>query len=141
MQRLRPGLRRLLDSFDAHPALVLGRRTEVLAANPMACALFADFERLPGRERNYARWMLLSDDARRLFVDWEVQARNAVESLRLEAAEDRDLNELVVDYETFTLPGDHDQTLFLYSTEPGSPSREAISILASWSQPTAAPSE
>ncbi len=179
-QRVRPALRRLLDSLDAHPALVLGRRTEVLAANRMACALFADFERMPGRERNYARWILLSDDARCLFVDWELQARNAVESLRLEAGrspEDRDVIELVgelsvsspefrqwwsehqvhqrtfgskrlvhpvvgeltVDYETFVLPGDSDQALYLYTTEPESSSRQAISILASWSQPAREP--
>lgn len=182
VQRVRPGLRQLLDSLDAHPALVLGRRTEVLAANRMARALFADFERMPGRERNYARWMLLSESARDLFIDWETQARNAVESLRLEAgrmAGDRDIIELVgelslsspefrqwwsehrvhqrtfgakrlahpivgeltVDYETLTLPGDDEQTLFLYTTEPGSPSRQAISILASWSQPAPTPFE
>lgn len=180
VQRVRPGLRQLLDSLHAHPALVLGRRTEVLAANRMTRALFADFERMPGRERNYARWMLLSDDARDLFVDWEAQARNAVESLRLEAGrspEDRDVIELVgelsvaspefrqwwsehqvhqrtfgskrlvhpvvgeltVEYETFVLPGDNEQALYLYTTEPGSASREAISILASWSQPVREP--
>lgn len=83
-QKVRPGLHQLLDALDTQPALVLGRNTDVLAANAMARALFTDFERMIPRERNYARWMLLSDEARELFVDWEEQARNAVEALRLE---------------------------------------------------------
>lgn len=90
VQRVRPGLRRLVETLDGEPALVLGRRTDVLAANRMARALFADFERLPARERNYARWILLDDHARALFTDWEEQARTAVESLRLDAGRDPD---------------------------------------------------
>lgn len=85
VQRVRPGLRQLLDGLEGQPAMVLGRRTDVLAANHLARALFIDFERMPPRECNYARWMLLSDEARALFVDWELQARNAVEALRLDA--------------------------------------------------------
>jgi transcriptional regulator with XRE-family HTH domain len=85
VQRVRPGLYQLLDSLDSQPALVLGRRTDVLATNRLARALFTDFDQLPRRERNYARWMLLSVEARNLFVDWEQQARNAVESLRFDA--------------------------------------------------------
>ena len=81
VQRVRPGLHQLLDSLVAQPALILGHRTDVLAANRLASALFTDFERMRPRERNYARWMLLSDEARALFLDWELQARNAVEGL------------------------------------------------------------
>ncbi|MFI0237640.1 helix-turn-helix transcriptional regulator [Streptomyces sp. NPDC016845] len=86
VQRLRPGLHRLLDSLDsAVPALILGRRSTVLGANRMARALFADFDAMPATERNYTRWLFLDQDARDLFVDWEVQARAAVENLRLDA--------------------------------------------------------
>src|SRR5690606_30688938 len=85
VQRVCPGLYQLLDSLDTQPALILGRRTDVLAANRLARALFTDFESMPPRERNYARWMLLSEQARALFLDWERQARNAVESLRFDA--------------------------------------------------------
>ncbi|MEU0286011.1 helix-turn-helix transcriptional regulator [Streptomyces sp. NPDC052492] len=88
VQRLRPGLHQLIDAFDGEPALVLGRRTDILAANRMARALFADFDRKPRPERNYARWMFLDEAARELFVDWEDQARTAVESLRLEVGRD-----------------------------------------------------
>ncbi len=88
VQRVRPGLYQLIDSLDGEPALVLGRRTDVLAANRMAKALFADFDKIPPKERNYARWIFLDEDARSLFVDWHDQARAAVESLRFEVGRD-----------------------------------------------------
>ncbi len=172
-QRVRPGLNQLLHSLDGVPALVLGRRSDVLAATRMARALFADFERMQPPERNYARWIFLDADARALFVDWEQQARAAVESLRLDLGADpadrsttalvTDLRtqspefeqwwnehrvyqrtygskrlrhpvvgDLTVDYETLTLPGDNDTTIFAYSTEPNSPSQRALNLLASW---------
>ncbi|MFK0170669.1 helix-turn-helix transcriptional regulator [Streptomyces sp. NPDC090306] len=172
VQRVRPGLYQLLDALDGEPALVLGRRTDILAANRMAKALFSDFEQLPARNRNYARWMFL-DDARNLFVDWEDQARAAVESLRFEVGRDPDdpatialveelracsrefdhwweqhrvhrrthgskslrhplVGELTVAYETLTLPGDPETTLFIYTAEAGSPSKRALDLLASW---------
>jgi len=90
VQRVRPGIYQLLDALDGEPALVLGRRTDVLAANRMAKALFADFDQMPPRHRNYARWMFLDEDARSLFADWEDQARAAVENLRLEVGRDPD---------------------------------------------------
>ena len=90
VQRVRPGLYQLLDALDGEPALVLGRRTDVLAVNRMGAALFADFERMPPGHRNYARWMFLGEEARSLFVDWDDQARAAVESLRFEVGRDPD---------------------------------------------------
>jgi len=173
-QRVRPGLHQLVDALDGEPALVLGRGTDVLAANRMARALFTDFEQLLPTHRNYARWMFLDNDTRTLFVDWEVQARAAVESLRLHAGSDPDdrrttalitdlrqqspdfnqwwqehrvyqrtygtkrlrhpvVGELTVDYETLTPPGDPDTTMFVYTTEPNSPSQRAMNLLASWS--------
>jgi transcriptional regulator with XRE-family HTH domain len=173
VQRVRPGLHQLLDALDGEPALVLGRRTDVLAANRMARALFTDFEQLPPAQRNYARWMFLDEEARSLFVDWSDQARAAVENLRFEVGRDPDdrataelvtelrhrspefdrwweqhrvhqrthgskrlrhllVGDLTVEYETLTPPGDPDTTLFVYTTEPDSPSRRAMDILASW---------
>jgi MmyB-like transcription regulator ligand binding domain len=80
----------LLDSLDGEPAMVLGRRTDVLATNRMARALFTDFDRLPPPQRDYARWMFLDEEARSLFVDRQDQARAAVESLRLDVGRDPD---------------------------------------------------
>ncbi|MGP3535028.1 helix-turn-helix domain-containing protein [Microbacterium sp. RD1] len=178
VQKVRPGLWQLLETLDGAPALILGRRSDVLASNALSRALFTDWEAMRPRERNYARWMLLSDQARNLFVDWEDQARVAVESLRLDAGDhpDDELTQqlvadlaqrsaefrqwwtqhrvhqrthgtkrlqhpvagpLTVDFETLTLPGDADQTLFVYTTPAGSSSRQALELLASWiSTPT-----
>jgi hypothetical protein len=80
------------------PALVVGRRTDVLAANRPARALLTDFTRLPARERNMARWVFLSDAARQLYVDWAEVAREKAGNLRLEAGrcpEDAGLLELI----------------------------------------------
>ena len=82
----RAGLRQMVDALDHQPALILGRRSEVVASNRLAHALFTDFSQLHPRERNYTRWILLSDEARELFLDWPVQARVAVENLRLDVA-------------------------------------------------------
>ncbi|WP_369794590.1 helix-turn-helix domain-containing protein [Kutzneria sp. 744] len=46
-QRVRPAMRRLLDQLTDAPALVLGRRLDILAWNRLAGALFADFDALP----------------------------------------------------------------------------------------------
>lgn len=82
----RAGLRQLVDALDRQPALILGRRSEVVASNRLAHALLTDFSQLRPRERNYTRWILLSPAARELFVDWAEQARVAVENLRLDVA-------------------------------------------------------
>jgi transcriptional regulator with XRE-family HTH domain len=173
VQRLRPGLHQFIDALNGEPVLVLGRRSDVLGANRMAKALFTDFDQLPVRHRNYARWMFLSEEPRSLFVDWEDQARAAVESLRLEAGRDRDdqvtndlvaelrgksaefdhwwekhrvhqrthgskrlhhtlVGELTVEYETLIPPGDPDTTVYVYTAEPGSSSRQALDLLAMW---------
>ncbi|MBD1539301.1 helix-turn-helix domain-containing protein [Arthrobacter sp. S13_S34] len=43
------------------------------------------------------------------------------------------VGDLTVEYETLALPGDTDTTMFVYSTEPNSPSQGALNVLASWS--------
>jgi transcriptional regulator with XRE-family HTH domain len=85
VQRARQGLHQLLAALHDTPALLLGRRTDVLAANRLARALLTDFYALPANQRNYTRWMFLDPDARERLVDWEVQARAVVENLRLDA--------------------------------------------------------
>lgn len=82
----RAGVRRLVDTLAGEPALVLGRRSEVLGSNRLARALLTDFRQLPPRVRNYTRWILLCAEARELFVDWPDEARLAVENLRLDVA-------------------------------------------------------
>jgi len=178
VERVRPGLYQLIDSFTSQPALILGRRTDILASNALARALFADFESMPAKHRNYARWMLLDDNARTLFRDWEEQARNAVEALRLDAAmtpEDQGTQQLVgelslasddfrrwwsahrvhqrthgtkllnhplvgeldIQFETLALAAERSQVLYVYTAEPGTTSHQTLSLLASWTRPTA----
>ncbi len=175
-QRVRAGVRQLLDALQT-PAFVTGRRGDILATNHMARALICDFDALPRRERNHARWVFLEPEARERYLDWELVARDCVAALRLEAGrhpDDPDLSaligeltvkspefaawwadhevrrlshgtkryhhpavgELTVAFEALPVPDAPEQTLFLYSTEPGSASEQALSLLASWSLST-----
>jgi transcriptional regulator with XRE-family HTH domain len=86
VQRVRPGVRRILDTLDGvAPAFVFGRRMDVLATNRLARALMTDFEALPPRDRNMLRYTFLDESARDLYVDWEEVARDNVAVLRLDA--------------------------------------------------------
>jgi hypothetical protein len=69
-QRVRPAMQQMIASMSEHPAVILGRRTDVLAANLLARALLTDWTRLPARDRNYTRWIFLDPDARAAFLDW-----------------------------------------------------------------------
>jgi hypothetical protein len=80
-QHVRPGLLRLLDTATM-PALVLGRRQDVLAGNALAHAVFTDFTALPPRRRNLARFIFLDDTARTRYTDWPTIARATVTDLR-----------------------------------------------------------
>ncbi|GAA1879642.1 helix-turn-helix transcriptional regulator [Streptantibioticus ferralitis] len=99
-QRVRRATYQLLDAVDRAfcPAFVLGRRTDVLAANRLAEALIADFDALPARERNLARFVFLDDHARDLYADWGTVASDTAAMLRMDAGRHPDdplLNELV----------------------------------------------
>jgi transcriptional regulator with XRE-family HTH domain len=84
-QRVRSGLHRLLDSLRDTPAMIIGCRMDVLAANRLARVLYTDFDAMPRRERNVARYVFLDPAARELFTDWAAAGRDAVASLRLYA--------------------------------------------------------
>jgi len=96
--RVRPGVRRVLTSFSGSPAFVLGRGMQLLAMNALARALLFDLDAVPVRQRNLARWMFLSPDARERYVEWEEVASELAAVLRVDAAADPDdpeLNELI----------------------------------------------
>ncbi|MFI0241289.1 helix-turn-helix transcriptional regulator [Streptomyces sp. NPDC016845] len=79
---VRPGLRRLLDS-QAGPAYLCGPRTEVLAWNAQAAAVFGDFGQLPDDRRTFASLVFLDDAYRDLFADsWQEKAESTVAFLR-----------------------------------------------------------
>jgi transcriptional regulator with XRE-family HTH domain len=183
VQRVRPGVRRLLETLDdVTPAFVFGRRMDMLAGNRLARALITDFEALPPRDRNMLRYTFLDESARELYVDWEEVARDNVAILRLDAGRHPDdpllaelvgelavkspefrdwwadhnvrershgtkryhhplVGDLTVDYESVSLPGDADQVLCVYTTEPGSASETAMRLLANWTATSNAPAE
>ncbi len=90
VQRVRPAMGRLLDQLTHTPALVLGKRLDVLAWNPAAVALYTDFASLPAARRNYVRLLFTDPAIRDLHRHWEHDARDAVAALRMEAAADPD---------------------------------------------------
>jgi hypothetical protein len=159
--------------MEGVPAYVWGRRTDVLAWNETASALFGDWAARAPRERSWARITFLDPASRKLFTDWESKAYDVVGQLRLGAglhpndsllasligelsmkSEDfrrlwaaHDVKkkahgtmrvshplvgELTLRYETLALLGDQEQSLTTYHAEPGSPSEEALRLLASW---------
>jgi transcriptional regulator with XRE-family HTH domain len=71
------GLDELIDQFPM-PAIVANRYQDVLAANPIACALAPGFA--PGQ--NFLRWRLVDPTAREFFVDWDEATDVAVSGLR-----------------------------------------------------------
>ena len=97
-QKVRPQMRRLLDNLVDTPALVLGRRMDILAWNPLAAALMTDFSQIPEERRNSVRLVFTDPAMRNLYTDWEDVARTNVAFLRMEAADNPDdprLSELV----------------------------------------------
>ncbi|MFI9824616.1 helix-turn-helix transcriptional regulator [Streptomyces sp. NPDC052013] len=84
-QQVRASLLQLLDSIETVPAYVTGRRTDILAWNRMAAALFGDWGELPPQERNWARLVFLNPEYRERYVDWDQKASDIVSFLRMDA--------------------------------------------------------
>ncbi|MFB6892441.1 helix-turn-helix transcriptional regulator [Kitasatospora sp. NPDC056327] len=84
-QKVRPTMARLLEAMPDVPAVVMGRRMDVLAWNRAAAALLGDYGRLPANERNIARITFLEPASRTLYDDWVGCARENAAFLRLEA--------------------------------------------------------
>ncbi|MFE0676878.1 helix-turn-helix transcriptional regulator [Streptomyces sp. NPDC058867] len=172
-EQVRGGLRQLLESIDSVPAYISGRRSDIVAWNPMAAAVFGDWAELPAAERNWARLVFLKPEYRELFVEWDQKAYDIVSYLRMDAGCHPDdprlsslvgelslkseefrrlwathdvkeksygikrlrhplVGELTLNFETFALTDGSEQHLVTYHPEPGSPSAEALRLLASW---------
>ncbi len=94
-QRPDPGMLRLLDTLGHVPALLLGRRSEVLARNTLLAEVLG-FPAEPGS--NLARWLFLDPAARSRLANWAEFAPAAVGALRYEVGrhpDDRRLAALV----------------------------------------------
>ncbi|MFI5980139.1 helix-turn-helix domain-containing protein [Streptomyces sp. NPDC051555] len=178
-QQVSTATRTLLNSMTAVPALVLGRRMDVLAWNPLAAALITDFGKVAPTHRNHVRLSFLDPHVRGLYADWETVAKECVAYLRMDAGrypEDRALADLVeelsladedfrhwwsthrvraqhcgrkefrhplagelsLDYQVLDVRGAADQSLLVYTAEPGSRTAQALTFLAAMRTPAAA---
>ncbi|MET8334483.1 helix-turn-helix transcriptional regulator [Streptosporangium canum] len=97
-EQVSPDLLRLIRSWPYTPALVINRWMDVLAANPLATALYDGWE----YSDNLLRMAFLAPSAREFYhefgLDWEQVARSKVAHLRAVAGADLDdprLTELV----------------------------------------------
>ncbi len=163
-----------LDAVTEGPAFVRNGRMDLLAANRLARAFYAQVYAGPTRPVNLARFTFLDDNARDFYPDWDSVADVCVAILRTEAGRDprdKDLHDLVgelstrstefrtrwaahdvrhhgtgaktfhhhivgeltVAYEGLEMAAEPGLTLTIYAAEPGSPSEDALRLLASWS--------
>jgi transcriptional regulator with XRE-family HTH domain len=102
-QRVRPSVQHLLDAITGAPALVQNGRLEILAANPLARALYSEMYVDPVRPVNHARFVFLDPRAHDFYRDWERAANDTVAILRSEAGRDphdRGLSDLVGELST-----------------------------------------
>ncbi|MFG2956320.1 helix-turn-helix domain-containing protein [Streptomyces sp. NPDC048291] len=173
-ERVPEALRQFLEVLGDVPAIVLGRRSDVLAWNRLGHALFAghlDFDApdRPAQRPDMARLVFLDGHVRDLYADWPSKARAVVGNLRLVAAqcpEDAALHALlgelsaksaefasmwadhrvkacaVAEYEMRhplvgpltviqqTMSSGQGPVVVVATTEAGSPSRAALTLLA-----------
>jgi transcriptional regulator with XRE-family HTH domain len=98
VQRVRPGVQRLLDTMTEAAAFVRNGRLDILAANRLGYALYSEALVNPDRPANLARFVFLDPHSRTFYRDWEGIADAAVGNLRAEAGRDpydQDLTALV----------------------------------------------
>lgn len=172
-QHVRPSVARILDGMTEVPAFVQNGRLDVLAANPLARALYAPLFADAAPPANFARYTFLDAHARVFLANWERAAHDIVAMLRTEAGRDpydkalTDLvgelstrsddfrvrwaahdvrlhrtgikhihhpvvGELHLSYEVMELPADPGLSLVAFSAEAGTPTDDALRLLASW---------
>ncbi|WP_432826836.1 helix-turn-helix domain-containing protein [Dactylosporangium sp. CA-092794] len=83
-------MRSLLRAMGGVPAVLTGRRCDILAWNTMGHALFAghvtiDAPERPQQRPNIARLIFTDAHTRSLYADWQSKAKSVVEHLRLMA--------------------------------------------------------
>lgn len=180
-ERITPATSALLAAIEGTPAIVLGRRSDVLAWNRQGHALFAghldpDSPNTPARRPNMARLVFLDAHTRELYADWSAKARAVVGNLRLTAGRYPDdplltgligeltmrspefatmwadhrvlicdaadfemrhplVGALTVTQQTLQSPQGNGPSLVVATAAPGSPSAEALALLAHGTAP------
>jgi len=100
--RVRPNVQRMLDSMTV-PAWVRNGRSDFLAGNSLARALYAPLFLEPAGTPNTARFAFLDPRGKDFWVDWDSVAADMVAVLRAEAARrpyDKGLTDLVGELST-----------------------------------------
>jgi transcriptional regulator with XRE-family HTH domain len=100
--RVRPNVQRMLDSMTV-PAWVRNGRSDFLAGNALARALYAPLFLDPAAAPNTARFAFLDPRGKDFWVDWDSVAADMVAVLRAEAARspyDKGLTELIGELST-----------------------------------------
>lgn len=85
-ERVEEPLQRLLSSLRMQPAYVMGRRWDILAWNRAAAAVFGDYGRLQGDQRNIMHLIFADPGHRRLVFGWEDLARATLGLFRADSA-------------------------------------------------------
>jgi transcriptional regulator with XRE-family HTH domain len=88
VQKVTPHFTRLLEDLRGTPALILGRRMDLLAWNRLAAALITDFGAIRERQRNYIRLIFTDPAMCQLYTNWDHDARVCVAQLHMEVARD-----------------------------------------------------
>lgn len=81
-QEVPAAVRRILDTVSPAPAYLLNRRNDLLAANSAGLTLLAGIDQWAPARRNTIRYIFLHPAARKLFVNWNTIAADAVAHLR-----------------------------------------------------------
>jgi transcriptional regulator with XRE-family HTH domain len=98
---------------------------DVVCALRMSAGCFPDDPRLSALVGELS---VKSEEFRRLWATHDVKEKShGVKRLRHPL-----VGELSLHFESFAVPGDAEQTLVTYHAEPGSPSAQALRLLASW---------
>ncbi|MFC4030048.1 helix-turn-helix domain-containing protein [Streptomyces polygonati] len=122
---VRPSVARIIEGIPELPACVMNNRLDILAANPLGRALYAQMYADPTCGANVARFAFFNPAARLFYVDWERMAGLAVGALRIEAGRrpyDRELSNLIGELSTRSdafrvMWGSHDVHVFRESTK------------------------
>ena len=105
--KVRPSVQRILDAMTGAPAYLRNARMDILAANHLGFALYADVLSRQSLPVNLARYLFLDPRATEFFVDWERIANDAVAALHSEAGRnpyDRAMSDLVGELSTRSEP-------------------------------------
>ncbi|MFF2515599.1 helix-turn-helix domain-containing protein [Streptomyces sp. NPDC058086] len=143
-QRVRPAMRRLLEQLTHAPALILGKRLDILAWNPQdwehdardaVAALRMEAAADPDLARLVGELTIQDTDFRTWWAERRVNnATYATKHYRHPLVGD-----LTLDCDTWADSDGSGQRLIVLTAQPDSPSHDALRMLASWTAERAEP--